>query len=277
MRSIIKISLLAVLISSCEEAAELDLRQTPSKIVIEGLLANKSQYHSVTISRSADFYGSGQTPRVSNAAVKVMDDTGAEYNFIHNPRNHPDSLGIYIPETNFVGEIGKTYTLLVNVDGESYEASDKLLSVIPIDSLKFQINEDQEEDPNEPGKIYEVLVFAREPQDEKNYYLFKYYRNDSLTVFRPTDVYFSDDQLLGEKIDGVPSPVYYAPNDKARLEVYSLSRKGYIFYSDLSTNLNNDGGGMFGSIPAPPRSNISNGALGFFQVSAVHDKETLIE
>ena len=277
MRSIIKISLLAVLISSCEEAAELDLRQTPSKIVIEGLLANKSQYHSVTISRSADFYGSGQTPRVSNAAVKVMDDTGAEYNFIHNPRNHPDSLGIYIPETNFVGEIGKTYTLLVNVDGESYEASDKLLSVIPIDSLKFQINEDQEEDPNEPGKIYEVLVFAREPQDEKNYYLFKYYRNDSLTVFSPTDVYFSDDQLLGEKIDGVPSPVYYAPNDKARLEVYSLSRKGYIFYSDLSTNLNNDGGGMFGSIPAPPRSNISNGALGFFQVSAVHDKETLIE
>ncbi|MEX2231108.1 MAG: DUF4249 family protein, partial [Cyclobacteriaceae bacterium] len=155
--------------------------------------------------------------------------------------------------------------------------TDQLLSVIPIDSLKFQINEDQQEDPKEPGKIYELLVYAREPQDEKNYYLFKYYRNDSLTVFNPTDIYYSDDELLAEKIDGVPSPVYYAPNDKARLEVYSLSRRGYIFYNDLAIVLNNDGGGMFGPIPSSPRTNLTNGALGFFQVSAVQERETYIE
>lgn len=277
MRPIIKISLLAILFASCEEPTVLDLKQTPSRIVIEGLLTNRPGYQGVTVSRSSAFYGSGQTPRVENATVVVSDDAGGEFTFVHNPRNHPDSAGIYVPETSFAGSIGRTYTLEVEVDGETYEGSDKLVPVIPIDSLKFRINEDEEEDPKEPGKIYELLLFAREPQDEENYYLFKYYRNDSLTVYNPTDIYYTDDTLLGEKIDGVPSPVFYAPNDKARIEAYSLTRKGYVFYNDLFSNLVNDGGGMFGPIPASPRTNLSNGALGFFQVSAVQEKETYIE
>ncbi|MEX1240052.1 MAG: DUF4249 domain-containing protein [Cyclobacteriaceae bacterium] len=277
MQRYIKISLLAIALISCEETTDLDLKQTPSKIVIEGLLTDQPGYQSVEISRSTGFYGSGQTPRVLDATVKVTDDAGLEFNFIHNPRNHPDSAGIYIPEVGFSGEAGRVYTLHVTVDGESYEASDKLLSVAPIDSLKFQINENEQDDPKEEGKFYELLVYAREPQDEENFYLFRYYRNDSLIFYNPSDVYYSDDELLAEKIDGVPSPVYYASNDKARLEFYSLTRNGYVFYNDLSTILNNDGGGMFGPIPSSPRTNLSNGALGFFQVSAVQEKETYIE
>lgn len=277
MRLYIKISLLAIFFASCDEATELDLKQTPPRIVIEGLLTDQPQHHSVKISLSDAFYGSGQSPRVKNATVSVSDDAGGEHVFVHNPRNHADSMGIYIPETSFAGEVGRSYTLHVTVDGELYEATDQLHGVIPIDSLKFQVNEEQEEDAEEPGKIYELLVFAREPQDQKNYYLFKYYRNDSLVVFNPTDIYYSDDVLLAEKIDGIPSPVYYAANDKARLEVYSLTRKGYIFYNDLSVSLTNDGGGLFGPIPATPRTNLTNNALGFFQVSAVKEKETFIE
>ena len=276
MRSLIKISLLVLLVTSCEEVAELDLKQTPSKIVIEGLVTDKPGAQSVRISRSTDFYGSGQTPRIDDAQVKVSDNTGLEFAFVHNPSNHPDSAGIYIPESLFMGEIGRTYTLRVEVDGQTYEAADDLVSVIPIDSLEFRVNEDEQGDPKEPGKIYELLLYAREPQDEDNYYLFKYYRNDSLIFYNETDIYFSDDIMLAENINGVPSPVYYGPNDTARLEVYSLTRKGFIFYNDLFTILVNDGGGMFGPIPAPPRTNLSNGALGFFQVSAVREKQTYI-
>lgn len=263
-------------LSACDEVTELDLKQTPARVVIEGLLTNKPGYQSVKISRSTRFYGSGQTPRVEDATVRVTDDTGLAVTFIHNPGGDADSVGFYLPEAPFAGVVGRTYTLSVVVDGEEYTASDALLPVIPIDSLEFQVNEDQQEDPHEPGKTYELLLYAREPQDQDNYYLFKYYRNDSLIVYNATDIYFSDDTTLGEEIDGVPSPVYYGPDDTARLEVYSLSRKGFVFYSDLSGSLNNDGGGMFGSIPAPPRSNLDNGALGFFQVSAVAEKQTYI-
>ena len=185
-------------------------------------------------------------------------------------------MGVYLPEIAFAGVAGRTYTLHVTADGALYEASDALVSVIPVDSLSVRINENQQEDPKEPGKVYEVLLYAREPQDQENYYLFKYYRNDSLIVYNDTDIYYSDDALLGEKIDGVPSPVFFGKDDSARLEVYSLTRKGYVYYNDLSLILTNDGGGMFGPIPASPRSNLTNGALGFFQVSAVREKAILI-
>ena len=277
MQNYLKYILLSVVLLSCEETTELDLRQTPTRIVIEGLVTNKPNYQSVKITRSTQFYASGETPRVVNADVVVTDDTGEAFTFVHNPRNHSDSLGIYVPENDFIGVIGRTYTLRVDVDGETYEATDMMYSVTAIDSLTFRINENQQEDPEEPGKIYEMLLFAREPQDEENFYLFKYYRNDSLTVFNPTDIYYSNDELLGENIGGIPSPVFYGVNDRARLEAYSLSRDGYVYYNDLSIILNNDGGGMFGSIPAPPRTNLNNDALGFFQVSAVREKEVYIE
>lgn len=268
---------LSALLISCDEPTDLDLRQTPARIVIEGQVTNKPGYQGVKLSRSTHFYGSGQTPRITDAIVSVTDDAGHEYFFVHNPRNKADSMGIYVPVDAFAGEIGRTYTLHVQADGELFEASDKMLNVTPIDSIEFQINEDQQDDPEEPGKIYELLIYAKEPQDADNYYLFKYYRNDSLIVFNPTDIYYSDDELLGENISGIPSPVYYGVNDQARLEVYSLTRLGYIFYNDLSGSLNNDGGGMFGPIPAPPRSNLSGDALGFFQVSAVNEMDTMIE
>lgn len=277
MRPIIKFSLLAGLLFSCEEATQLDLRQTPPRIVIEGRVTDRPGFQGVKVSRSSPFYSSGQSPRVADAIVRVVDDAGHEFNFVHNPRNHPDSAGIYVPETEFTGEIGRTYTLSVEADGQVYEASDELPGVIAFDSLKFRVNEEQEEDPKEPGKIYEVLMYAREPQDEENYYLFRFFRNDSLKVYNPTDIYFTQDDLLAEKIDGVPSPVYFGRNDRARVEVYSLTRRGYVFYNDLSIILNNDGGGMFGPIPASPRTNLTNGALGFFQVSAVRGSETVIE
>lgn len=277
MQPYLKYLLLGLVLISCEETTELDLRQTPSRMVIEGLVTNKPNYQSVKITRSTAFYASGSAPRVTDASVVVTDDTGETFAFVHNPRNHPDSAGIYVPQPAFTGTIGRTYTLRVDVDGASYEATDMMYSVTAIDSLEFRVNENQQEDPEEPGKIYEMLLYAREPQDEDNFYLFKYYRNDSLTVFNPTDIYYSNDELLGENIGGIPSPVYYGTGDKARLEAYSLSRNGYVYYNDLSTILNNDGGGMFGSIPASPRTNLSNDALGFFQVSAVREQETFVE
>lgn len=273
----IKISLLAVFLSSCDVATHLDLKQTPPRVVIEGLLTNTPGYQSVKVSRSTDFYAVGEPPRVTNATVQVLDDRGAVIDFIHNPRNHPDSMGIYLPEENFSGTVGTTYTLHVELDGEVYEGSDQLEAVAPIDSLKARVNDDQKKDPKETGKYYEVLLFAREPQDEQNYYIFKFYRNDSLQRYNETDIYFTQDDLLGEKIDGVPSPVYYGAGDRASVEMYSLTRKGYIYYNDLSIILNNDGGGMFGPIPASPRTNLSNGALGFFQVSAIGKREMLVE
>lgn len=278
MKHILLILVFAAVLVSCEETIKLDLKQTPPTVVIEGLVTNRAGMQRVKVSMTADFYSSSKTPRVTDATVLVTDDQGNEFPFVHNPNNVNDLDGIYVPQDeNFAGLVGRKYTLTVVVNGKTYTATDDLASVIPIDSLKYRLNEDEAEDPKDFGKAHEVLIYAREPQDETNFYLFKFYRNDSLKYYNDTDIYISDDEYLAEKIDGIETPIYYAPGDVARVEAYSLSRGGYVFYYDLNSILNNDAGGMFGPVPASPRTNLSNGALGFFQVSAVNTASITIE
>lgn len=277
MRYLLYTLLLIGALTACEEPITLDLKQTSPRIVIEAQVTDQPGYQFVKVTRSSDFYSSGPTPRITDAAVTVQDDEGNTYTFVHNPRNHADSAGYYLPAVPFVGVIGRTYTLDVTTGGKSYQASDKLLSVIPIDKLEYKINRSEKDDPKEPGKYYEIQMFATEPQDEKNYYLFKFYRNGKLTYYNDTDIYYSDDELLAENIDGVPSPVYYGVGDVGKVEAYSISRVGYVYFNDLFNLLNNDAGGMFGPIPAPPRTNLSGDALGFFQVSSVKSAEIQIQ
>ena len=260
---------IALIFWSCEKTILLDLDQVPSKLVIEGVVTDQAGHQFVKVTQSDDFYDTGETPRVTDAIVMIEDDLGNQFSYVHNPNGHPDSSGYYLPATPFVGVIDRTYFLTVNVDGEQYEASDKLYGVTSIDSLEYRLNKDEQDDPKDEGKFYEVLMYAKEPQETDDYYLFKFFRNDSLVLYNPSDIYFSDDKTLGEEINGIPSPVYYAPDDSARVEMYSLSRTGYVFYSDLFNLINNDGG-MFSPPPANSRTNLSNGALGFFQVSSVN-------
>jgi hypothetical protein len=259
------------ILTSCDDPVTLDIDQTQPKVVIEGVVTNHAGRQYVKLSRSAGFYATGKTPRIVNGTVSVTDNQGNVYTFLHNPNNHADSAGYYLPVPAFTGVIGRTYSLNVQIDGERYTASDYLARVTTMDSLSYKIDEDEEEDTDikVKGRIYELLLFTKEPRDEVNIYLFKFYRNDSLVYNDETDIYYSDDEFLGENIDGVESPVFYSLGDKAAVEMYSISRAGYVYFNDLSSLLNNDAGGMFGSVPAAPRTNVSNGALGFFQVSAL--------
>ncbi|HEY9006507.1 MAG TPA: DUF4249 domain-containing protein [Ohtaekwangia sp.] len=263
---------LVMLAASCEETVVLKLNNDTPRIVIEGQVTNHPFYQYVKVSKSVSFYTSGKTPRITDATVRIEDDQGNHIDFVHNPRNHADSVGYYLPPTSFIGQVGRTYTLTVVAEGQTYTAQDKLNPITNIEKLEYRVDEDEAKDPELAGRIYEVLMYVKEPKETRDYYLFKTYRNDSLTYDRDSDIYYADDELVGEKIDGFPLPVFFSMNDKARAEVLSLSREAYIFYRDLDKLLNNDGG-MFDQPAAEPRTNLSNGALGLFQASAVTSKE----
>ena len=274
--NILSLLIVALALTACEKTVMLDVSQGQPHVIIEGLVTNVSGYQYVKVTRSSGFYESGASPRIENASVTITDDAGNHYDYVHNPGGDADSAGYYLPTVPFIGVVGRNYHLEVLVDEQVYEANDLLNPVTKIDSLTSQINEEERDDPDKAGKFYEVLMFAKEPQNTTDYYLFKFYRNDSLTVYSDTDIYYADDELLGESIDGVPSPVYYAPGDLARVEMYSISRDAYVFYNDLQRLLTNDGG-LFGQPPSNSRSNLSNGALGFFQASSVDVNEIVVK
>lgn len=244
------------------------------RVVIEGLVTNQ-QNHYVKLTRTRSFYATGPADAIENAVVSVSDDNGNTFQFVHNPMNNPEENGFYYPVNSFQGQVGAIYSLDVEVDGEQYTAQEELLPVTAIDSLTVIVNEDELADPEEEGRYLEVLFYASEPQDRKDQYLFKFYRNGEIVKDFPTDIYFSDDILLGEKIDDLEIAGFYAEGEMVTVEMYSLTQEAFIFYSDLFNLLNNDGG-MFSPPPANPRSNLSNGALGYFQVSSLASEDIMV-
>jgi hypothetical protein len=270
------ILLLLVTLAGCDVPIELDLQQTPPQVTIEALLTDKPDQPFVRVTLSADFYSEDGAAGVQDAVVTLKDDIGQSVAFYHYEGSNTDSLGYYLPPEGFAGQIGRIYTLTVIAEGKTFEATDSLKYVTSIDSLAYRPNIYAVQDPPSDGKIYELLIYAKEPQETKDYYLVKYYRNDSLTYGWETEVYVLDDYGVGESINGVPSAIWYDIGDKAEIEMYSLTRQGFLFYNDLVIIMNSDGG-MFSPPPANPRTNFSNGALGFFQVSGVSSRTIVLE
>src|SRR5690606_30809901 len=148
-------------ITGCEKTIELDLNKTEARVVIEGMVTNYAGYQYVKVSRTAGFYTDGATPRITDATVQLEADLGNTFPYIHNPGAHADSIGYYLPETPFIGEVGRTYTVTVVADGETYTASDKINRLVPIDKVEYAIDEEEQEDPEDPGRFYELLLYVK--------------------------------------------------------------------------------------------------------------------
>src|ERR1041384_1913958 len=140
MKNLTILVLMIMVLAGCDEAIQLDLKQTPPRVTIEGQVTDIAGLQFVRITRSLGFYQSGKAETITNASVTITDDAGGTVQFVHNPRQHADSAGYYVPSGNFVGTIGRTYTMNVLLDNTSYTASDKLLRVTKFDSLGYQPN-----------------------------------------------------------------------------------------------------------------------------------------
>lgn len=270
IQSLLYISLVVLLNLACEKTIPLDPGQTPELYVVEGLITNENTRQQIKVSKSQGFNDVGVSAGVSGAEVIVTDDQGLVIAFSEA------QPGVYKSKEAFAGEIGRTYTLTIEHNEQRFTASEMMNTMGTIDTLLTQIDPEEQADPDEDGRFYDILVFMTEPQDTENFYLVKFYRNGQIENFEGEDVYVFDDVAIGENLSALPGPVYYAVGDIAGMELYSLSRKAFRFYSDLNANINNDGG-MFSSQPANVSTNLEGGAIGYFQVSALDKKEVTIQ
>jgi hypothetical protein len=272
MKNLIYIITILAIFPSCEESYILETANFESKTVVEAVLTDQPDRQYVRLTTTSGFYNEGAYPSISNAEVNVTDNQGNLYHYIESA----EQVGYYFPAIDFVGKLNVKYSLSVNINGEVFTASDVLLPVTPIDSLSVLLDEDEMDDPEDEGQFYSPLLYAQEPQDEQNYYLWKFYRNGEVVNDEGEYLTISNDVAIGEYITGIQAPFYYAAGDIAKVEMISLSRGCFVFYSDLSNLVFSDGG-VFSPQPADPRSNITGGALGFFQVSSIVEEEILIE
>lgn len=249
---------LLVSMSACVKVIDADLEDSERKVVIRGLITNEPGPYFVKVNRTASFYGTESFPNIDNATVVLSDDLG------NNETLTSIGNGMYSTNTFPQGAVGRTYTLTVTADGKTYTAQDRLYSVSSLDTLYYEFHTVGGTYFEEGNYIYTSLI---DPPNEMNYYLFNFYRNDTL-VNEPNQIFALDDRFLAQNINDIEGPVVYGSQQWAKVELLSLSPEIYNYYFGLTTLLQNDGG-FFSTPPANPSTNINNGALGLFQASAV--------
>lgn len=257
------ISMIAILtVSGCQKVINVDLNVAEPRIVIEGSISDRRGPYTVTISKSGSYFNQPVLAPVSGAAVIITDDFGTSDTL------HEEVPGVYLT-SKIRGIPGRTYTLKVMSEDQEYTGSSILSSHVNIDSLTLIKNDSQRiffggNNPNETH--FEIHCFFKDPP-EKNFYRVKVFRNDSINTenYRLYDDQYTNGEETELRVVGrVEAGSTY------RIELESLDDKTYGYYRTLSDLLFTNP--FFGSTPANPNTNLSNGALGYFGTYAVSSR-----
>ncbi len=233
-----------IVCGACEEVIDVNLKNISPKVVIESFITNVDDPFIVKITKSQDFFNQSNFSTVRNATVQLE--------YLSVKENLIEKGGGYYISSRTIGIPGRTYTLKITADDETFGATVELPNPVPIDTVYFQ-----------PGLFHSdslnIFVGFRDPALTENYYRIRLYRNRRYAV---NDYFLMTDALLnGEKI---VAPIYYryfAPGDTVVVELLNLEKCTWKYFKGLSEAILQ---GVNSQAPGNPPTNLTGGALGIF-------------
>lgn len=271
---IIKIYLIIVMgvfLISCEEVIDVDLDTAEPRLVIDAAIDweknTTGSQQKIRLSTTTAYYDD-TFPAVNGANVTISNSANTIFNFIENV-----GTGEYICN-NFVPVIGETYTLTISLNGETYKATETLMSVPKIEDNILQSNTG-----GMAGDEVEITYYYQDNDSQENYYI---YSNKNPHIAFPQYQAEDDNESQGGLI-----PVYYSDKDLksgevVNLKLYGISKRYYDYFRKiLNASGNNDG--PFGTIPTAIRGNIDNPTnsanfpYGYFRLSEVATRDYTIQ
>jgi hypothetical protein len=264
MKSIGKFFLLVICVGiySCTKVIDLDLRDSETKYVIEGIITNEPGVCKVYLSQTKNFNENNQFRGVSGATVKVKDN-GRE---ILLAESQP---GTY--QTTLInGTPGHRYELSVIIRNEIFTASCTMPHPVYMDSLYISKG---------PFGMFEFATIAyTDPAGRNNGYRFVQYVNGvkEPTIFWEDDE-FTDGQMIITQLDASEDeeddPRNIKTGDEVMVEMLSLDEPILKYWLTLRSGGGNGEGDT--AAPANPVTNIQGGALGYFSAHALSRKKVI--
>ncbi len=258
-----------VLASACTESLDVDLDSAHVRLVVQGSISDELKTHQVSLTKSADYFSNRPADRVTGATVTISDG--------ENTFNLTEiSDGLYETDT-IIGEIGKTYTLTIDSEGETYTSSCYLNYCAPIDSINFGYYDWSEYYETNDTMLY-ILLNALEPETPGDFYLWNVYKNGVLESDTLHEVYFSDDIFVnGNYMYDVMVQLVedVSIGDTITLEMQAITEEYYNYITQIMTETIWNMGPLDGP-PANPAGNISNGAMGFFLAYSVENITSIV-
>jgi len=263
------ITLLTIsLFISCEDVIDVEVQNAPERLVIEASLdwekGTTGANQTIKLSTSSTYFAEDQSSPVTTATVKVT-NTNTSEEFIFDNQNN----GTYTI-TTFNPIVENTYTLEVIYKDEVYTATENLKPVTDI----TRVEQSTEKGFND--EVLEVSVYFTDPEEEENYYLFKF-KEDGDLFFELED---GDDEFInGNEVDWWyekdedDNQGEFTTGDRVELEMYGIS-EGYFNY--IRTLIEqSEGVGLFGTTPVALKGNCinqtnsDNYAHGYFRLTQV--------
>lgn len=281
MRNYIKIILLLIIasITSCTDVIDVEVQQGLTRLVVQASIdwekGTNGNEQAIYLSTSTEFFDTTSNTAVTGAFVSITNDaTGAEFIFT-------DQIDGSYATSEFVPVLNQSYTMLIVHDGETYTAQETLTTVTDITRL-YQDREDGFNDEE-----LELHVEYTDPEDEENYYLFKFQRDgDLLPQFEVGD----DEFINGNKVDewfeldeddDTEKIDVLQPGDVVTIEMYGISESYYDYMDILIDQIG--GVGIFATTPVAVkgncinRTNPDNYAHGYFRLTQVNRERYTFE
>ena len=262
------IIIVALTLVSCEETVDIDVPEGAPRLVIEadilwekGTVGNEQN---IKLSLSTPFFDTTPVPVTDAIITLTKNDDQSSISFIHQ------NDGIYTT-SNFVPQIGQTYTLEVVHDNETYIATESMITVPEINRVEQSLT-------NEFGsELIEISAYYDDPADEDNFYSARFSTQDELlpTIFSQDDEFSNGNEMsfdwTNEDEDENDD---LEVGDIVAIEISGISER-YYNYLDLLLEQSGGDGGPFGSTPAALRGNCVNQTnpdhypQGYFRLSEV--------
>jgi len=260
MKNIIRIAIITILFTSCEKTVDLKYKSNSSKIIIEGNINNDPGPYFIKITKSISLTNTGSYPTIDNAIVTISDNAGNNETLI------AQGNGLYRTST-LTGVSGRTYTLTVNAEGQSYAAQSTMPHQVRFDSVKA-------EKTTFGGDVeYNIIPVYTDPVAKGNNYRFELIINNKLLrkqFLQNDDVTngITNTERLEEIDDYDLEP---KPGDSLSIKMQCIDAKVYLYYKTLAL-IGDDGPGG-GTTPNNPPNNFTNGALGIFSAHTTQTRK----
>jgi hypothetical protein len=300
IRSISLYTLLAVLglgLVNCTDVITVDIEEVPPQLVVDAWINNLSEPQTIRLTMSQGYFDNSAAPSVGSAQVIVADETGKLFEFAHIGEGNY----VWTPTAGeTIGDVGTTFYLGVEWDGNTFASESMLNPVPPIDSIVVELRKDELGFPDG----HYAQFFARDISGFGNTYWIKSFKN-GVFLNKPFELNIawdagfdggaSTDALIflppiREAINRVPDTdgddnsevPPWMPGDEVRVEIHSITNFAFS-YLDIARDQMTNGSNTIFTIPlANARTNLvtregTQEALGFFNVSSISSLTKIVE
>ncbi|MFY0601705.1 MAG: DUF4249 domain-containing protein [Cyclobacteriaceae bacterium] len=262
---------------ACEERIDWDVEKSEAKLVVEGRITSERIRHSVKLTETSDYFSSALPVGVTGASVSIAD--GSREYILEEEEN-----GIYRMADSVAGEVGKTYTLNINlsrkIGGESnFTASSLLSPVMQIDSIGLEEVEDVFFGSDD---TYTALVFSGQefPQLRNSYFVEISHNSTMITDSVQNFVYFNDELVEDDYFEEIEIWEFNREieiGDNISVKFLSVEENYASFLDAILSEIDGADPLGFNGPAANVKGNISNEAIGYFYASEVSSASMIVE